>query len=137
MASHQHDTGYKELFSHPEFVQQLMEGFAPPEIAALMDFDTLQIHSGNYVTPLFEEKFEDVVWSVQIDWQGLSSRACRRYCRSYCTTAHRAGRRDRTFTTGSNQNHPSFCGCTSPTCASTWLTRDAILKRNWLPDNRP
>ena len=28
MASQQHDTGYKELFSHPEFVQQLLE---PPE----------------------------------------------------------------------------------------------------------
>lgn len=28
MASQQHDTGYKELFSHPEFVQQLPE---PPE----------------------------------------------------------------------------------------------------------
>ena len=62
MASQHHDTGYKELFSHPEFVQQLVEGFAPPEIAGLMDFSTLQIHSGNYITPLFEEKFEDVVW---------------------------------------------------------------------------
>ncbi|KXS52745.1 MAG: hypothetical protein AWU57_2872 [Marinobacter sp. T13-3] len=30
-----HDTGYKELFSHPEFVQQLLEGFAPPEISGL------------------------------------------------------------------------------------------------------
>ncbi|MDO8861647.1 Rpn family recombination-promoting nuclease/putative transposase [Haliea sp. E1-2-M8] len=29
MASQYHDTGYKELFSHPEFVQQLVEGFAP------------------------------------------------------------------------------------------------------------
>ena len=73
MASQQHDTGYKELFSYPEFVQQLIEGFAPPEIGGLMDFSTLQIHSGNYITPLFEEKFEDVVWSVRIDWQGLSS----------------------------------------------------------------
>lgn len=74
MASQQHDTGYKELFSHPEFVQQLVEGFVPAEIAGLMDFGTLKIHSGNYITPLFEEKFEDVVWSVRIDWQGLSSR---------------------------------------------------------------
>ena len=32
MANH-HDTGYKELFSYPEFVQQLIEGFAPQEIA--------------------------------------------------------------------------------------------------------
>ncbi|MGE4502429.1 MAG: Rpn family recombination-promoting nuclease/putative transposase [Thiomicrospira sp.] len=65
-----HDTGYKELFSYPELVQQLIEGFFPPEIAALMDFKTLQIHSGHYITPLFEEKIEDVVWSVNIQYDG-------------------------------------------------------------------
>ncbi|MGP9417356.1 Rpn family recombination-promoting nuclease/putative transposase, partial [Halomonas sp. AOP7-E1-9] len=69
MANH-YDTGYKELFSYPEFVQQLLEGFAPPEISELMDFSTLKLHSGNYITPLFEEKFEDLVWSVQVNWQG-------------------------------------------------------------------
>jgi len=42
MAIHHHDMGYKELFSHPEFVQQLMEGFAPSEVAGLMDFTTLK-----------------------------------------------------------------------------------------------
>lgn len=67
-----HDTGYKELFSYPEFVQQLIEGFAPSEMAQLMDFSTLQNHSGHYITPLFEEKFEDVVWSVEVTWQGVS-----------------------------------------------------------------
>mgnify|MGYP000610367431 CR=1 FL=1 len=71
MAKH-YDTGYKELFSYPEFVQQLIEGFTPPEIAELMDFSTLRLHSGNYITPLFEEKFEDLVWSVQINWQGVN-----------------------------------------------------------------
>jgi hypothetical protein len=35
MATNHHDTGYKELFSHPEFVQQLIEGFAPAEISGL------------------------------------------------------------------------------------------------------
>ena len=67
-----HDTGYKELFSYPEFVQQLIEGFAPSQMAELMDFSTLQNHSGNYITPLFDEKFEDVVWSVEVTWQGVS-----------------------------------------------------------------
>ena len=71
MATNHHDTGYKELFSHPEFVQQLIEGFAPSEIGELMDFRTLTNHSGNYITPLFEEKFEDVVWSVDITWEGV------------------------------------------------------------------
>ncbi len=67
-----HDTGYKELFSYPEFVQQLIEGFAPAEIAQLMDFTTLKQHSGYYITPMFEEKIEDVVWSVNVTWEGVT-----------------------------------------------------------------
>ena len=67
---HYHDTGYKELFSYPELVQQLIEGFFPTEIAVLMDFSTLKMHSGHYITPLFEEKIEDVVWSVHIEHEG-------------------------------------------------------------------
>ncbi|WP_434985200.1 Rpn family recombination-promoting nuclease/putative transposase [Vreelandella zhaodongensis] len=74
MATHHHDTGYKELFSYPEFVQQLIEGFAPGEIAGLMDFATLKNHSGHYITPLFEEKIEDVVWSVDVTWEGTTQR---------------------------------------------------------------
>ena len=66
MTSKHHDTGYKEVFSYPEFVQQLIEGFAPQDIAELMDFATLKQPSGHYITPLFEEKLEDVVWSVEI-----------------------------------------------------------------------
>ena len=58
MTTKHHDTGYKEIFSYPEFVQQLIEGFAPKEIAGLMDFSTLKNHSGNYITPLFEEKLK-------------------------------------------------------------------------------
>jgi len=72
MVSNHHDTGYKELFSYPEFVQQLIEGFAPAEIARLMDFSTLKSQSGHYITPLFEEKIEDVVWSVNVNWQGVT-----------------------------------------------------------------
>lgn len=37
-----------------------------------MDFSTLKSHSGNYITPLFEEKFEDVVWSVNVTWEGVT-----------------------------------------------------------------
>jgi len=71
---HHHDTGYRELFSHPEFVQQLIEGFASDEISELMDFSTLKKHNGHYITPLFEERIEDVVWSVELTWQGLTQR---------------------------------------------------------------
>lgn len=53
MAKH-YDTAYKEVFSYPEFVQQLIEGFMPSEIANMIDFTSLKLHSGNYITPLFE-----------------------------------------------------------------------------------
>lgn len=55
MVNH-HETGYKDLFHDPELVQQLIEGFAPPSVAALMDFTTLSDHSGKDITPLFNER---------------------------------------------------------------------------------
>lgn len=61
-----HETGYKDLFHYPELVQQLIEGFAPPSVAALMDFTTLSDQSGNAITPLFNEWFEGKVWSVAV-----------------------------------------------------------------------
>lgn len=60
-----HDTGYKALFSHPEFVEALLDGFVPHSISRLLDYRTLNNEPGHYITPLFEEKIEDVVWSVQ------------------------------------------------------------------------
>jgi len=65
-----HDTGYKELFSYPEMIQALVEGFLPAEMAAMMDFDSLKAHPGHYVTPLFDEKIEDLVWSVKVNVDG-------------------------------------------------------------------
>jgi len=65
-----HDTGYKELFSYPEMVQALIEGFLPKYISGLLDFSTLTPHSGNYITPLLDEVIEDVVWSAQMEYEG-------------------------------------------------------------------
>lgn len=63
---HHHDTGYKLLFSHAELVQQLLEGFAPPELVELLDFSTLKLASGSYVTPAMKQREDDVVWSVSM-----------------------------------------------------------------------
>jgi predicted transposase/invertase (TIGR01784 family) len=61
-----HDTGYKLLFSHAELVQQLLEGFAPAELVSLLDFSTLKLASGSYVTPAMKQREDDVVWSVSM-----------------------------------------------------------------------
>ena len=41
-----------------------------------MDFTTLEKRNGNYITPLFEEKIENVVWSVDVSWEGTMQRVC-------------------------------------------------------------
>jgi hypothetical protein len=61
-----HDTGYKALFSLPELVQQLIEGFVTPDIAQLLDFSTLELVAGSFVTPAMQSREEDVVWRVKM-----------------------------------------------------------------------
>jgi predicted transposase YdaD len=64
--THYHDTGYKLLFSHAELVQQLLEGFAPAELVKLLDFTTLTLVNGSYVTPNTDQREDDIVWSVSM-----------------------------------------------------------------------
>jgi len=41
--SHHHDIGYKELFSYPEMVQQLIEGFAPKGCQSIVIFVIIKL----------------------------------------------------------------------------------------------
>jgi hypothetical protein len=43
----------------------------PQELSQRVDFATLSPHPGNYVTPLFDERIEDMVWSMEIDYAEL------------------------------------------------------------------
>ena len=45
-----HDTGYKRLFSHPEFVQDLITGFIPDPWLQRLDFTTLERCPGSYIS---------------------------------------------------------------------------------------
>ena len=64
--AHLHDSGYKYLFSHAELVQELLEAFAPPGVSALLDYTTLRLENGNYVTPAMTPRADDLVWSVEL-----------------------------------------------------------------------
>jgi predicted transposase/invertase (TIGR01784 family) len=47
-------------------VQQLLEGFAPPELVKLLDFTTLKLVNGSYITPNMNQREDDIVWSVSM-----------------------------------------------------------------------
>ena len=69
--AHLHDSGYKYLFSHAELVQELLEAFAPPGVSELLDYTTLRLENGNYVTPAMTPRADDLVWSVELQGQRI------------------------------------------------------------------
>jgi len=66
-----HDSGYRLLFSHPELVQELIEGFVPAGIVELIDFSTLQRLNASFVSRKMQRREGDMIWSVRIQDQTL------------------------------------------------------------------
>ena len=68
--SHEHDSGYRYLFSAPEMVRDLILGFVPDEWLHSLDYSTLERVDGSYITEDFRERADDIVWRVKVggDW---------------------------------------------------------------------
>lgn len=71
--AHDHDTGYKLLFSHPEMVRDLLAGFVQGEWLKEADFSTLTPVHGSYVTQAGEpeQRADDFVWKLRLKGQWL------------------------------------------------------------------
>lgn len=61
--AHDHDTTYKQLFSHSEMVRDLLIGFVPGEWIKDIDFTTLTQESDSYVsaTQVPQQRHSDLV----------------------------------------------------------------------------
>ena len=66
MTTHDHDTGYKLLFSHPEMVRDLLLGFVPGEWVQQLDFATLERVNASYVSEEGKTRHDDMVWKVKL-----------------------------------------------------------------------
>ena len=60
-----HDLGYKELLSHPELVQQLLENFVDLPFVKDIDFTTLERVDKSFVTRSSKRRESDLIWKVQ------------------------------------------------------------------------
>lgn len=69
--THQHDTGYKYLFSHADLVRELLEVFAPPGVSELLDYSSLRRETGSFITPAMKKREDDVVWSIELKGQRI------------------------------------------------------------------
>ena len=65
-----YDTSYRQLFSHPEVVRDLLLGFVPDELLKNIDYSTLKPANSEYVSDKKKKRSDDVVWKVKIadDW---------------------------------------------------------------------
>ena len=61
-----HDSSYKVLFSTPELVRDLILGFVPDAWLHGLDYTTLEIVPGNYITEDFSQRADDIVWRVMM-----------------------------------------------------------------------
>jgi predicted transposase YdaD len=64
--AHDHDTGYKLLFSHPEMVRDLLIGYVSGEWIAEADFTTLEHINASYVSENLKQRHDDIVWRVRL-----------------------------------------------------------------------
>jgi hypothetical protein len=60
-----HDTAYKQLFSHPRMVEDLLRGYVTEEWVSEIDFSTLERVADSFISDDFREREDDVIWRVR------------------------------------------------------------------------
>ena len=60
-----HDAAYKQLFSRPRMVRDLLEGFAARGWSGNLDFGTLEPVPASYVSRDLQQRHGDLVWRVR------------------------------------------------------------------------
>jgi predicted transposase/invertase (TIGR01784 family) len=63
---HGNDNAYKNLFSHPQMVEELLISFVHEDWISEVDFKSLEKVSGSYVTDELRDREDDIVWRVRI-----------------------------------------------------------------------
>lgn len=66
-----HDTAYKQLFSHPEMVRDLLRGYMPGDLLSRLDLATLERVNGSYADGEGTQRHSDMVWKARLDGQWL------------------------------------------------------------------
>lgn len=61
-----HDSGYKQLFSHPDMVRDLLTGFVPGPWIQAARFETLERVNASYVSESDRQRHDDMVWRLRV-----------------------------------------------------------------------
>ncbi|KQW88571.1 hypothetical protein ASC94_24490 [Massilia sp. Root418] len=61
-----HDTGYKQLFSHPEMMRDLLRAFMPQPWAQALELAAFERVNASYVGGAGVQRHDDMVWRLQV-----------------------------------------------------------------------
>ena len=61
-----HDNAYKNVFSHPRAVQDLLRGFVHEDWVQQLDYTTLEKVSGSYVSDDLRDREDDIIWRIRM-----------------------------------------------------------------------
>lgn len=61
-----HDMSYKQLFSHPQMVEELFSSFVREQWVNRLDFSTLEKVNGSYISDDLRDREDDIIWRVRI-----------------------------------------------------------------------
>ncbi len=61
-----HDHSYKQLFSNPELIRDLLQGFVLEDWVSDLDLETLERVNGSYISDDLREREDDIIWRVRL-----------------------------------------------------------------------
>jgi hypothetical protein len=62
----EHDSSYKQIFSHPRAVADLLRGFVHEDWVSRLDFSSLEKLNASYITDDLRERVDDLVWRLRL-----------------------------------------------------------------------
>ena len=66
-----HDSGYRQLFSHPQMVIDLLHGYVEEPWVAHLDFSTLEKVPGSFVADNLRDRENDLIWRLRVQGEWL------------------------------------------------------------------
>jgi len=61
-----YDHSYRQLFSHPELIRDLLEGFVHEKWVEGLDLETLEKVNGTYISDDLRRREDDIIWRVKL-----------------------------------------------------------------------
>lgn len=67
-----HDSFFKDLFSRQEAAYDFLKHYPPPQVAAALDPDRLEIRKDSFIDPDLQEHFSDILYRIGLAGGGES-----------------------------------------------------------------